>query len=81
MEKLAKAWGIEKPAKVDFTKEILVGATSVGSKLNVNTKLDDKGDLKALVWHTRPAPRLSVRDKSVSREGVKTVNGKELPKE
>ena len=81
-EKLAKAWGIKEPAKVDFTKEILVVATTVGSKLNLSTKLDDKGDLKILGLATRDFGegfRYSI--KSVSKEGVKTVNGKELPKE
>jgi hypothetical protein len=81
-EKLAKAWSIKEPAKVDFDKEILVVATTVGSRLNVSTKLDDKGDLKVLALATRDLRdgfRYSI--KSVSKEGVKTVNGKELPKE
>jgi hypothetical protein len=81
-EKLAKAWGIKEPAKVDFEKEILVVATSVGSKLNVSTKLDNKGDLKVLGLGTRDLrPGFRYAIKSVSREGVKTVNGKALPKE
>ena len=81
-EKLAKAWGIKEPAKVDFEKEILVVATSVGSKLNVNAKLDDKGDLKVIGFGTRDLrPGFRYAIKSTSRAGVKTVNGKELPKE
>jgi hypothetical protein len=81
-EKLAKSWGIKEPAKVNFEKEILVVATSVGSKLNVSTKLDDKGDLKVLGFGTRDLrPGFRYAIKSVSREGVKTVNGKELPRE
>lgn len=81
-EKLAKAWGIEKPAKVDFDKEILVVATSVGSKLSVSTKLSDKGDLTILGLGTRDLrPGFRYAIKSVSREGVKTVGGKDLPKE
>jgi hypothetical protein len=81
-EKLAKAWGIKDAPKVNFDKEILVVATTVGSKLNLSTKLDDKGDLKILALATRdlrPGFRFAI--KSVSKEGVKTVNGKELPKE
>jgi hypothetical protein len=81
-EKLAKAWGIKEPAKVDFDKEILVVGTTVGSRLNLNLKLDDKGDLKVLGVATadlRPGFRYAI--KSVSKAGVKTVNGKELPKE
>jgi hypothetical protein len=82
-EKLAKAWGIEKPAKVDFDKEFLYVATNVGSRLSINAgKLDDKGNLTVSAIGTR-----DLRDgfryaiKSFGREGVKTVNGKELPKE
>jgi hypothetical protein len=81
-EKLAKAWAIKEPAKVDFDKEILVVTTTVGSRMNLTPKLDDKGDLKILAIATsdlRPGFRYAI--KSVSREGVKTVNGKELPKE
>ncbi|MCI0705002.1 MAG: hypothetical protein L0241_28415 [Planctomycetia bacterium] len=81
-EKLAKAWSIKEPAKVNFEKEILVVATTRGSKLNLSTKLDDKGDLKILALATRdlrPGFRFAI--KSVSKEGVKTVNGKALPKE
>jgi hypothetical protein len=81
-EKLAKAWGIKEPAKVDFEKEFLIVATSVGSKLSVNGKLDAKGDLKVLGFGTRDLrPGFRYAIKSVSRDGVKTVNGKELPKE
>src|SRR5262245_12328451 len=81
-EKLAKAWSIKEPAKVDFDKELLVVATTVGSKLNLSTKLDDKGDLKILAIATRDLrPGFRYAIKSVSKEGVKTVQGKELPKE
>ena len=81
-EKLARAWQIKEPAKVDFTKEILVVATTTGSKMKLSTKLDDKGDLKILALSTRDLrPGFRYAIKSVSREGVKTVNGKELPKE
>ena len=81
-EKLALAWGIKDPAKVDFDKEILVLATTVGSKLNLSTRLDDKGDLKVLGLATRDLrPGFRYAIKSVSKDGVKTVNGKELPQE
>jgi hypothetical protein len=81
-EKLAKAWGIKEPAKVNFDKEILVVATTVGSKLNLSPRLDDKGDLKVLALATRDLrPGFRYAIKSVSKEGVKTVNGKALPKE
>jgi hypothetical protein len=82
-EKLAKAWGIKEPARVDFDKEFLFVATTVGSRLNVTGgRIDDKGDFKVAAIATRdlrPGFRYSI--KSFPREGVKTVNGKELPKE
>jgi hypothetical protein len=80
-EALAKDWGIKDAPKVDFTKEILVVATTVGSRLNLNTKLSDKGDLTVLALATRDLrPGFRYAIKSVSRDGIKTVNGKELPK-
>ena len=67
---------------MDFGKEILVVATTVGSRLNLDTKLDEKGDLKVLALATRDLrPGFRYAIKSVGKEGVKTVNGKELPKE
>lgn len=81
-EKLVKAWDIKNPPKVDFDKEILLVGTTVGSGLNISPKIDDKGDLKITSISTadlRPGFRYLI--KSVSREGVKTINGKELPKE
>lgn len=81
-EKLAKAWNIADPPKVDFEKEILVVATTVGSRLNLSTKLDDKGDLQILALATRDIrPGFRYAIKSVSKEGIKTVGGKPLPKE
>lgn len=81
-EKLAKAWGIKDAPKVNFEKELLVVATSVGSRLNVNGKVNDKGDLAVIGFGTRDIrPGFRYAIKSVSREGVKTVNGKDLPKE
>jgi hypothetical protein len=81
-EKLAAAWGIKDAPKVDFAKELLVVSTTRGSRLNLSTKLDDKGDLKIVGLATRDLrPGFRYAIKSVSREGVKTVGGKELPKE
>jgi hypothetical protein len=81
-EKLAKAWGIQNPARVDFDKEILVLATTRGSRLNLSTRLDDQGDLKIVAISTRDLrPGFRYAIKSVSKEGVKTVNGQPLLKE
>src|SRR6516164_8679980 len=47
--KLVKAWKVaEKAPEVNFDKEIVLVATSVGSKLSLGATLDDKGDMKAL---------------------------------
>jgi hypothetical protein len=83
-EKIWTAWKLgdkDKVEKIDFDKEIVVINTTVGSKLSVKPMLDDKGDLKALGLATRdlrPGFRYVVI--CVPREGVKTINGKELPK-
>jgi hypothetical protein len=66
---------------VNFDKEIVLVAKTVGSKLRLNALLDEKGDLKALGLATqdlRPGFRYVII--SVPKGGVKTVNGKELPK-
>src|SRR5437868_14787307 len=48
-EKMWKSWKVgDKVPDIDFTKEIVVVATTVGSKLNLTCSLDDKGDLKTL---------------------------------
>lgn len=81
-EKLATAWGIKDAPKVDFSKHLLAVATTRGSRLSLNAKLDAKGDLKVVAISTRDLrPGFRYQIKSVSREGVKTVNGKELPKQ
>jgi hypothetical protein len=81
-EKLIKAWKVaEKVPEVDFKKELVVIATSVGSKLSLKASLDDKGDLKAFGFGTRDLqPGFRYVIISVPREGVKTVNGKALTK-
>ena len=81
-EKLVKAWKVaEKVPEVDFDKEIVLVAKTVGSRLRLGASLDEKGDLKALGLATRDL-RTGFRYViiSVPKEGVKTVNGKELPK-
>jgi hypothetical protein len=78
---LAKAWGIKDAPKVDFAKEILVVGTWKGSVFSVKATVKD-GDLTVSGGGTkdlRPGFRWQV--KSITREGIKTVQGKELPKE
>lgn len=80
-ESLAKAWDIKDAPKVDFTKEILVVGTWRGSVFSVSALVKD-GDLTVSGRGTkdlRPGFRWKV--KSIKREGIKTVQGKELPAE
>ena len=80
-EALAKAWNLKDPPKVDFTKEVLVVATTQGGKLTMNP-VTQAGDLKVVAISTRDLrPGFRYAIKSFSKDGVKTVNGKELPKE
>jgi hypothetical protein len=81
-EKLVKAWKVaDKAPEVNFDKELILIATTTGSKLNLSASLDDKGDMKALGFGTRDlAPGFRYVIISVPKDGVKTVNGKELPK-
>jgi hypothetical protein len=81
--KLWTKWKLPgKAPGVDFKKEIVLVETSSGSKLNLSANLDDKGNLQALGFGTRDfLPGFRFVLGTVSRDGVKTVNGKELPKE
>ena len=84
LEAVWKAWKIEGDVpKIDFTKDIIVAVYSVGSKLNIaGANLDEKGNLDVLGFGTSDfGPGFRYVLGVVSREGVKTVNKKELPKE
>lgn len=80
--KLLQAWNVlEKVPEVDFARAIVLVATTSGSRLTLNAILDDQGDLKALAVATRdlrPGFRYAIL--VVSKDKVRTVNGKELPK-
>jgi hypothetical protein len=82
-KKLWEAWKIEgKVPEIDFKKEMVVVATTKGSRLNLSANLDDKGDLSVVGLATMDlVPGFRYVIASVSRQGVKTVNKKELPKE
>jgi hypothetical protein len=83
LEKLWKDWKIDgKVPEVDFTKEIVVVGTTVGSRISLSAKLDDKGNLDVLGIATSDfGPGFRYLLATVPREGVKSVNKKELPKE
>jgi hypothetical protein len=81
LEKLWKDWKLAgDPPKIDFDKEIVLVETTFGTKLSVSAQLDDKGDLKVLALASSDfGDGFHYLLASVSREGVKTVNKKELP--
>jgi hypothetical protein len=84
LEAVWKAWKIDgEVPKIDFTKDIVVAVYSPGSKLNMaGANLDDTGDLAVLGFGTRDIrPGFRYVLGVVSKEGVKTVNRKALPKE
>lgn len=84
-EKLWKDWKFEKELpKVDFEKELILVAAGIGPNTIEVTDLvlDDKGNLK-FQWSIteKGGPGYVYRILKVNREGVKTVNGKTVPKE
>ncbi len=84
LEAVWKEWKIDEDVpKVDFTKDIVVAVYSSGSKLNMSAaNLDDKGDLTVVGFGTRDLrPGFRYVLGVVSKEGIKTVNKKDLPKE
>ncbi len=83
LEKLWADWKIDgKAPEVDFKKEIVVIGTTRGSRLNLSARLDDKGDLSVGGLATSDfGEGFRYIIATVPREGVKTVNKKELPKE
>jgi hypothetical protein len=82
LEKLIKAWNIKaKASDVVFEKELVLIGTTSGSRLNLSATLDEKGDLKTIGFGTADLGEgFRYVIIVVSRGGVKTVNGKPLPK-
>ena len=80
LEKLWQAWKVQGPVPpVDFSKELVLVATTQGSILRLTATLDDKGDLQIVGMATMDlGPGFRYVIAVVSREGVKTINGKEL---
>jgi len=80
LTKLWKKWSVAGDVpKVDFSKEIVIVTTTVGSRLSLSARLDDKGNLEALGAATRDiVPGFRYVIGTVSRAGVKTINGKAL---
>ncbi len=80
LEKLWNNWKIAgKKPKVNFSKEMVVLTTSRGSGLSLVTTLDENGDLAVSGLGTMDVlPGFRYVIATVSRQGVKTVNGKEM---
>jgi hypothetical protein len=80
-KQLWEDWKIgDKVPEIDFKKEVVVVETTRGSILQVGSmKLTDKGDLRVVGIATRDlAPGFRYAVLVLPREGVKTINGKEL---
>lgn len=81
-DELVKRWDIRKPFDVDFDTHLVVVATSQGTRLKLTTEVTTAGDLKVKAVGTadlQPGFRYAL--KRLDRAGIKTVNGKPLPKE
>ena len=80
--KLWESWKLgDKVPEIDFKKNLVILTTGRGSVLNLMAGLDD-GDLKVNGFGTkdlRDGFRYAIG--VVSRDGVKTVEGKKLPQE
>jgi hypothetical protein len=80
-EKLWKAWRPKEALpKVDFTKELVLVATAAGpNRVALSATLDDKGDLKVRSRATLIGGLgFGYAIATVSRQGVKSINGKPL---
>ena len=79
LEKLWEAWKINDPMPtVDFAKELVVVSTTQGSRLRLALVLDDGNLVVGGVGTRDLRPGFRYVIGTVSLEGVKTVNGKEL---
>jgi hypothetical protein len=83
LAKLWKDWKLaDKTPEIDFKKVHVVVTTTRGSKLTLALTLDERGDLRIggiATRDLRPGFRYIIA--TVSNSGVKSVNGKEPPKE
>lgn len=80
-ERLAAAWGIKDPPKVDFSKELLLVGTWRGTGFKFLNDVKD-GDLTTeIVGDKEEKPGFRYRVISLNREGIKSFHGKKLPAE
>jgi hypothetical protein len=81
LQELWKKWEPEKKAPaVDFKKNLVLVATTRGSKLNMLPALSADGNLKVPVMATKDLkPGFRYQIYVIPREGITTINGKPLP--
>ena len=80
-ERLAAAWGVKEPPKVDFTKELLLVGTWRGTGFKFLNDMKD-GDLTTeLVGDKEEKPGFRFKVISLKRDGIKSFQGKALPAE
>lgn len=81
LAKLWADWKIADPLpEVDFSKELVVFATTVGSRINLMATLDEKGELSIGGMATRDLrPGFRYVIATVPRAGVLTCNGQPVP--
>ena len=79
-ENLWLAWNLPgSPPEVDFSTALVAVQTTQGSKLRLSAILDGRGDLTVLGLATRDLhPGFRYVFAVLSRNGVKSINGKEL---
>ncbi|MCI0464819.1 MAG: hypothetical protein L0Z62_48460 [Gemmataceae bacterium] len=82
LAKLWQAWEIKgKMPQIDGAKQLILVATAPSSGLSLRATLDDKGDLKVGAQATADLrPDFVYHIVLISREGVKTINGKPVLK-
>lgn len=77
-KKLWASWKLEGEAPtIDFTKNLVVVATTVGSSLNLNLRMGENGDLRVMAISTRDLrPGFRYVFAQVSSDGIQSINGK-----
>jgi hypothetical protein len=82
LEKVWKAWKVKGDVpKVDFAKEIVVITTAGGSRVNMSCVLDGDNLQVLGVATSDLVPGFRYVIATVPREGIKKVDGKDLPRE
>jgi len=83
LAELWKVWKIKSELPtVDFTKELVLVATSMGSAMSMTPMLSESGDLTVTIVATADVTQdYGFQVVAVSRAGVKTYKGKPLPKD